>query len=137
MGSALCWPSKRCASWAPRVNPPTSPAHHSSEQLHRWHCSANFRPGQIPDIIGTVAMLGGIGLIMRERHSHAHTHERIVHEHLHVHDEHHQHKHVDEPILPEPHSHQHTHSTVKHEHPHVSDVHHRHGHQLPSESGNK
>ncbi len=90
-----------------------------------------------PDIIGTVAMLGGIGLIMRERHSHAHTHERIVHEHLHVHDEHHQHEHVDEPILPEPHSHQHTHSTVKHEHPHVSDVQHRHGHQLPSESGNK
>ncbi len=43
-----------------------------------------------PDIIGTVAMLGGIGLIMRERHSHAHTHERIAHEHLHVHDEHHQ-----------------------------------------------
>jgi drug/metabolite transporter (DMT)-like permease len=83
-----------------------------------------------PDIVGAVAMLGGVGIIMRERHSHAHTHESISHEHLHVHDEHHQHQHVDEPVLFEAHSHDHTHATVNHEHPHVSDVHHRHGHHI-------
>jgi hypothetical protein len=81
-----------------------------------------------PDVIGAAAMLGGVAVMLRERHSHEHAHERIVHEHLHVHDEHHQHQHVGDPVLSEPHSHQHTHAMVEHDHPHVSDVHHRHAH---------
>jgi drug/metabolite transporter (DMT)-like permease len=78
------------------------------------------------ELIGVVLMLGGIFLLVRERHSHVHAHEALEHDHLHFHEEHHDHAHGG-PVS-EPHSHLHYHEPVNHEHPHVSDFHHRHLH---------
>ena len=76
-----------------------------------------------------VLMVGGVFLLLRERHSHAHTHEPLEHEHLHVHDDHHQHSHEGLPHpITEPHAHRHKHAPITHDHPHVPDVHHRHKH---------
>ena len=74
-------------------------------------------------------MVGGVFLLLRERHSHPHTHDPLEHEHLHVHDEHHQHSHegLPDPIT-EPHAHLHKHDPITHDHPHVPDLHHRHRH---------
>ncbi|MBI3759235.1 MAG: DMT family transporter, partial [Deltaproteobacteria bacterium] len=79
------------------------------------------------DVIGAVAMLGGVIVMMRELHGHSHRHEPLLHEHMHLHDEHHQHQH-DDRVISEPHSHSHRHSALQHDHAHVSDSHHRHSH---------
>ena len=74
------------------------------------------------EALGMASMIGGVFLLVRERHSH----DAIEHDHLHFHDEHHQHAH--EGCVAEPHSHAHRHDPIIHEHPHVSDVHHSHRH---------
>jgi drug/metabolite transporter (DMT)-like permease len=71
-------------------------------------------------------MVGGVLLLLRDRHTHVHHHDALDHDHLHVHDEHHRHEH-DGPVV-EPHAHPHRHVPLVHDHPHVSDAHHRHGH---------
>jgi drug/metabolite transporter (DMT)-like permease len=74
-------------------------------------------------------MIGGVFLLLRERHSHQHTHDPVEHEHLHTHDEHHQHSHEGLPApITEPHAHLHKHDPITHDHPHVPDLHHRHRH---------
>jgi len=78
--------------------------------------------------LGMLAMLIGVGLLIRERHSHAHEHGALAHEHLHVHDEHHQHEHGPDDPAGEPHAHSHRHVPLVHDHPHVPDAHHRHRH---------
>jgi drug/metabolite transporter (DMT)-like permease len=80
----------------------------------------------VRDGICAALMLGGVALLLRERHAHLHTHERLAHEHAHVHDDHHQHRH-DGPTS-ELHSHWHEHQPLTHSHGHVSDSHHRHEH---------
>lgn len=85
------------------------------------------RPG-VAELLAAVAMIGGVVLLLRERHSHAHTHEALVHDHLHVHDEHHRHSHDGVDAPGEPHAHLHRHEPIAHEHPHVPDLHHRHRH---------
>jgi drug/metabolite transporter (DMT)-like permease len=74
-------------------------------------------------------MVGGVSLLLRERHGHVHTHDPLEHEHLHVHDDHHQHSHEGLPHpITEPHAHRHKHAPITHDHPHVPDLHHRHKH---------
>jgi drug/metabolite transporter (DMT)-like permease len=73
-------------------------------------------------------MLGGVALLIRERHAHAHVHAALEHDHLHVHDEHHQHEHSRDAPADEPHAHPHRHAPLVHDHPHVPDAHHRHRH---------
>jgi drug/metabolite transporter (DMT)-like permease len=85
------------------------------------------RPGA-GELLAGALMIGGVVLLLRERHSHPHTHEALEHEHLHVHDEHHQHVHEAGDAPGEPHAHRHRHAPVTHEHPHVPDAHHRHRH---------
>jgi drug/metabolite transporter (DMT)-like permease len=80
------------------------------------------------DGMATLAMIGGIAMLLGARHEHLHTHEALEHAHLHVHDEHHQHAHEGGGEVVEPHSHPHRHGEITHAHPHVSDVHHRHSH---------
>ena len=75
--------------------------------------------------VAAALMIGGVALLLRERHGHVHRHEAMAHDHVHVHDEHH--RHHDGPV-DEPHSHSHEHEVLEHEHPHVSDLHHRHTH---------
>ncbi len=83
-------------------------------------------PGVAEGVSGAL-MLGGVLLLVRDRHGHVHSHEALDHDHVHVHDEHHRHDH-DGPVV-EPHAHLHRHVPIVHDHPHVSDVHHRHGHE--------
>jgi drug/metabolite transporter (DMT)-like permease len=78
------------------------------------------------DAVAAVIMIGGVALLVRERHGHAHTHDPLEHDHLHVHDEHHAHAH-DGPVA-EPHAHPHRHAPLTHDHPHTPDLHHRHRH---------
>jgi drug/metabolite transporter (DMT)-like permease len=73
-------------------------------------------------------MIGGVALLVRERHEHLHRHDPLTHEHVHVHDEHHRHEHGQDVETTEPHTHAHTHPPLHHAHPHVSDAHHRHRH---------
>lgn len=75
--------------------------------------------------LATVAMLGGVALLVRSRHSHVHSHEAFEHDHAHTHDDHHRHDHRGTG----PHSHLHRHEPLTHDHSHASDVHHRHRHQ--------
>jgi drug/metabolite transporter (DMT)-like permease len=75
-----------------------------------------------------LAMIVGVGLLIRERHSHVHEHGTLDHEHLHVHDEHHRHEHGPGDPAGEPHAHTHRHAPLVHDHPHVPDAHHRHRH---------
>jgi drug/metabolite transporter (DMT)-like permease len=82
--------------------------------------------------LGMGSMIGGVFLLVRERHSHVHSHDPVEHDHLHFHDEHHRHPH--EGLVAEPHSHAHRHDPIIHEHPHVSDVHHRHRHSGVAEN---
>ncbi len=74
------------------------------------------------------AMVGGVVLLLRERHAHRHEHEPLEHDHAHVHDEHHQHEHAPGVVVTERHAHAHRHAPLVHEHPHGSDLHHRHRH---------
>jgi drug/metabolite transporter (DMT)-like permease len=83
------------------------------------------------DGLAALLMLGGVWLLLRERHGHVHTHEPIEHEHLHSHDDAH-HAHTHDPVQGggggEPHSHPHRHERLTHDHPHTPDLHHRHKH---------
>ena len=78
--------------------------------------------------VAMFVMLGGVALLIRERHTHAHVHVALEHDHLHVHDEHHQHEHSRDAPADEPHAHPHRHAPLVHDHPHVPDAHHRHRH---------
>ncbi len=80
------------------------------------------------DLAAAVAMLGGIAILVRDRHEHEHVHPPLDHDHRHIHDEHHQHDHGVDVDPAEPHSHPHRHEPLVHSHPHVSDIHHRHPH---------
>lgn len=80
------------------------------------------------DLAALIAMLGGVVLLLREKHAHRHHHEPMAHEHLHEHDEHHAHRHGPGDPPGSPHSHWHEHEALDHEHPHVPDIHHRHRH---------
>jgi len=82
-------------------------------------------PGPAEAVAGAL-MVGGVLLLVRDRHGHVHAHEALEHDHVHVHDEHPRHEH-DGPFV-EPHAHPHRHAPLVHDHPHVSDLHHRHGH---------
>jgi drug/metabolite transporter (DMT)-like permease len=82
----------------------------------------------VADAIAAVTMIGGIALMLNERHAHHHVHDSLTHEHLHVHDAHHRHSHEPGVLSEEPHSHVHQHVEHAHSHPHVSDLHHRHRH---------
>jgi drug/metabolite transporter (DMT)-like permease len=82
----------------------------------------------IADAAAAVTMLGGIVLLVWDRHEHRHVHTALTHDHRHVHDEHHRHEHAVGTDPNEPHSHPHEHEPLVHTHPHVSDVHHRHPH---------
>ena len=73
-------------------------------------------------------MIGGVAILVRERHGHEHTHDALEHSHRHVHDVHHQHPHPDGVDPARPHAHPHRHVTLTHAHAHVSDGHHRHVH---------
>jgi drug/metabolite transporter (DMT)-like permease len=73
-------------------------------------------------------MLGGVALLMRDKHSHRHRHEALEHEHVHEHDQHHRHAHAPGDPPGEPHSHPHRHEEAEHSHPHSPDLHHRHRH---------
>jgi drug/metabolite transporter (DMT)-like permease len=79
------------------------------------------------DGAAALIMLGGVWLLLREKHGHAHTHEPIEHEHLHTHDDGH-HGHTHQPMPEGPHSHPHRHERLTHDHPHTPDLHHRHKH---------
>ena len=79
-------------------------------------------------VLAMLAMIVGVGLLMRERHAHVHEHRPLEHEHLHVHDAHHQHEHGSYDPPGEPHAHPHRHVALIHDHPHVPDAHHRHRH---------
>lgn len=78
------------------------------------------------ELIAMLLMLGGLGVLLRERHAHSHAHESMQHDHRHVHDEHHRHAHRADDPPGEPHAHEHEHTALEHEHPHVPDIHHRH-----------
>jgi hypothetical protein len=82
----------------------------------------------VGDVAAALAMLGGIVLLVWDRHEHQHAHAALSHDHRHVHDEHHQHEHAAGVDPTEPHSHPHQHEELVHSHPHVSDIHHRHPH---------
>ena len=73
-------------------------------------------------------MVGGVALLVRERHGHEHTHDELEHTHSHVHDAHHQHPHPAGVDTTGPHVHPHRHAPLTHAHAHVSDAHHRHAH---------
>ncbi|HEY1905861.1 MAG TPA: DMT family transporter [Myxococcaceae bacterium] len=75
-----------------------------------------------------VVMVGGVALLVRERHGHEHTHEELEHSHSHLHDAHHQHPHPAGMDTTGPHVHPHRHAHLTHAHAHVSDAHHRHAH---------
>lgn len=72
-------------------------------------------------------MLGGVVLIIGERHVHPHRHPRTVHVHSHSHGDLH-HAHVHPAPGPEPHTHEHAHEEKVHVHGHWPDTHHRHVH---------
>ncbi|HZO80553.1 MAG TPA: DMT family transporter [Candidatus Binataceae bacterium] len=78
------------------------------------------------ELAGTVLMIAGVLVLVREKHAHLHPHEAMLHEHLHVHDDHHQHEHDE--VVAEPHSHAHVHEPLTHAHSHTPDLHHRHRH---------
>ncbi len=81
------------------------------------------------DMAAMAAMIGGVVLLLRERHAHSHRHEALMHEHAHAHDdEHHRHEHAAGVDGAEPHVHLHRHETIEHDHPHTPDAHHRHDH---------
>ena len=73
-------------------------------------------------------MVGGVALLVRERHGHEHMHDELEHTHSHVHDAHHQHPHPAGVDTTGPHVHPHRHAPLTHAHAHVSDAHHRHAH---------
>lgn len=85
------------------------------------------RLGPVQLAAGAV-MVGGVAILVRERHGHEHTHETLEHSHRHVHDAHHQHPHPEGVDPTRPHAHPHRHAPLTHAHAHVSDVHHRHVH---------
>jgi len=83
------------------------------------------------DAAASLAMAGGVALMLRARHAHAHAHEALEHDHLHLHDEHdehHQHPHRPDDPPGEPHAHPHRHQPLLHDHAHVSALHHLHKH---------
>jgi drug/metabolite transporter (DMT)-like permease len=81
------------------------------------------------DLAAMTAMIGGVVLLLRERHAHPHRHEALAHEHSHTHDdEHHRHEHVKGMAPGAPHVHGHRHEAIEHDHPHTPDAHHRHDH---------
>jgi drug/metabolite transporter (DMT)-like permease len=80
----------------------------------------------VRELAAMLLMLGGLGMLSRERHSHAHAHPVMTHDHRHVHDVHHQHAHVSGDPDGEPHAHEHTHEALEHDHAHAPDLHHRH-----------
>jgi drug/metabolite transporter (DMT)-like permease len=77
-------------------------------------------------------MVGGLYLMISERHCHLHQHPAEVHEHRHHHEDlHHDHDHApgDPPLDRRGyHSHLHAHEATAHEHPHHPDIHHHHRH---------
>jgi drug/metabolite transporter (DMT)-like permease len=79
-------------------------------------------------VLAGAVMLGGVVLLVRERHGHTHAHEPLEHTHRHVHDAHHQHGHPEAVDPDMPHVHPHRHASLTHAHAHVSDAHHRHDH---------
>jgi drug/metabolite transporter (DMT)-like permease len=82
---------------------------------------------RLVDVGAALLMLGGVYVLLRERHGHEHTHEPLEHDHAHTHDDPHHHHHHD--VIPEgPHTHPHRHEGLTHEHPHTPDLHHRHKH---------
>lgn len=80
------------------------------------------------EIVATVVMVLGVGLLLSARHHHIHVHAAVLHDHTHVHEDHHDHEHEGEHPIEEPHAHPHGHLPLMHDHPHVSDLHHRHEH---------
>ena len=80
------------------------------------------------EIVATVVMVLGVGLLLSARHHHIHVHAEVLHDHTHVHEDHHDHEHEGEHPIEEPHAHLHGHLPLMHDHPHVSDLHHRHEH---------
>jgi drug/metabolite transporter (DMT)-like permease len=89
-------------------------------------------PGRL-FLLALPLMIGGIYLLVTERHSHHHDHAPLVHEHRHRHDDlHHDHEHPPGTILRSlsaDHSHPHAHEAVSHQHPHTPDLHHLHDHE--------
>lgn len=82
-----------------------------------------------PLAAASVAMAGGVSLLLTEKHVHLHIHEPLVHAHPHIHDEHHQHDHKPSDPPGEPHVHLHEHAPLTHSHAHQPDIHHRHSHE--------
>ncbi len=79
-----------------------------------------------PLLGATVLMIGGVWLVLTERHGHTHRHDAVTHTHIHGVDPHHLHVHVEG--QEEPHSHEHVHEEMVHSHVHWPDQHHRHEH---------
>jgi drug/metabolite transporter (DMT)-like permease len=85
-------------------------------------------PG-ISFFIGTLFMIAGTVLAMKEKHMHRHQHTFMIHEHPHHHqDGHHNHEHSVDISQESTHSHPHEHQPIEHEHGHQPDIHHRHQH---------
>ena len=73
-------------------------------------------------------LVGGVALLVLDKHAHVHEHPALEHVHSHRHDDgHHDHDH---PGLPPAtrHTHVHAHAPLTHSHPHLPDLHHRHAH---------
>ncbi|HEX9746118.1 MAG TPA: DMT family transporter, partial [bacterium] len=82
----------------------------------------------LPQVVASLIMIGGLWLMLTEKHEHHHEHEWLEHIHLHSHeDDHHLHEH---PSLPPGtrHIHPHVHLPHEHAHAHEPDLHHRHDH---------
>jgi drug/metabolite transporter (DMT)-like permease len=82
-------------------------------------------------------MIGGVWLMLTERHAHPHVHTPEEHAHRHFHpDEHHQHENPGDVSLVDGwHAHPHRHAAIEHAHPHAPDLHHRHEHPAAAPTG--
>jgi len=95
---------------------------------------------ELPQTLFWVAiplMIGGVWLMLTERHAHPHVHTPEEHAHRHFHpDEHHQHENPGDVSLVDGwHAHPHRHAVIKHAHPHAPDLHHRHEHPAAAPTG--
>ncbi len=79
-------------------------------------------------LVAAALLIGGVTLLLVDKHEHDHEHEALEHVHSHRHDDgHHDHAHPGVPPSTR-HTHAHRHAKLRHSHRHLPDLHHRHSH---------